>query len=177
MQKLVILLRGINVGGKNMLPMKELIPLLKTNDYQDVSTYIQTGNIVLNALKNSNPEQENKNIITNLIANHFSFTPNVFVITADEFNTVINNNPYKNEDGKLVHLYFCEQNIDLNLDKTNKWLADSETYQVKNNVLYLYAPNGIGRSKLVANIEACLGQASTGRNLNTVNKITVMIEG
>jgi uncharacterized protein (DUF1697 family) len=176
MQTFVILLRGINVGGKNMLPMKELVPLLKANDYQDVSTYIQTGNIVLKAtdsLKKTILEQDIKELITN----HFGFTPNVFAITANEFNQVAADNPYKEKDGKLVHLYFCQKNIDLNLEKTHKWLAETEAYQAKANVFYLYAPEGIGRSKLVANIEGCLNQAGTGRNLNTVNKITVMIKG
>jgi uncharacterized protein (DUF1697 family) len=101
----------------------------------------------------------------------------VFAITANEFNQVAADNPYKEKDGKLVHLSFCQKNIDLNLEKTHKWLAETEAYQAKANVFYLYAPEGIGRSKLVANIEGCLNQAGTGRNLNTVNKITVMIKG
>lgn len=185
MQTFVILLRGINVGGKNMLPMKALVPLLTANQYQDVTTYIQTGNIVLKApqsSKQANPEhapaeQEIENTIAALISSNFGFTPSVFVISSNKFSAAVNNNPYKDIDGKFVHFYFCQENIDLNLDKTNKWLANSESYQVKNNVLYLHAPEGIGRSKLVANIEACLGQAGTGRNLNTVNKIITMLGG
>lgn len=181
MQTFVILLRGINVGGKNMLPMKALVPLLSAHQYQNISTYIQTGNIVLTAQSCSQKiptEQANlEQDIKDIIANNFGFTPNVFAISADEFSAAVSNNPYKDIDGKLVHFYFCQQNIDLNLDKTNKYLADSESYQVKNNVLYLHAPDGIGRSKLVANIETCLGQAGTGRNLNTINKIITMLEG
>jgi len=186
MQTFVILLRGINVGGKNMLPMKALVPLLSAHQYQNISTYIQTGNIVLTAqggpqqitpeqtkLEQTKLEQDIKDIITN----NFGFTPNVFAISADEFSAAVSNNPYKDIDGKLVHLYFCQYNINLNLDKTNKYLAESESYQIKNNVLYLHAPDGIGRSKLVANIEACLGQSGTGRNLNTVNKIITMLGG
>jgi uncharacterized protein (DUF1697 family) len=63
------------------------------------------------------------------------------------------------------------------MDNVDKWLSSTETYYVENNVFYLHAQEGIGRSKVVANIESCLGQPATGRNLNTVNKITTMIGG
>jgi len=86
------------------------------------------------------------------------------------------NNPYKNFEGKFVHFYFCEKEITLDQDKLDKYIVVSEEYQVKDNVFYLHAPEGIGRSKLVANIESCLGQSSTGRNLNTINKINTMLK-
>ncbi len=72
--------------------------------------------------------------------------------------------------------FFCHNNIELNLEKINKYLGDSEAFHIDNNVFYLHAPDGIGRSKLVANIEACLGQTATGRNLNTINKIALMLK-
>ena len=85
-----------------------------------------------------------------------------------------NSNPYKNEiEGKLVHLYFCKSNPELNIDKIKHLSSDSERYTLIGNVFYLYAPDGIGRSKLVANIEAYLGVAATARNLNTVNKVCI----
>ena len=61
-------------------------------------------------------------------------------------------------------------------DKLNKYIAESEEFTVIGNVFYLHAPKGIGRSKLVANIESCIGQRATGRNLNTVNKISNMLK-
>jgi len=51
MNKYIVLLRGINVGGKNKLPMAELRTLLSENGYENVTTYIQSGNILLNATK------------------------------------------------------------------------------------------------------------------------------
>ncbi|GHB76413.1 hypothetical protein GCM10008107_27400 [Psychrosphaera saromensis] len=173
MQTFVILLRGINVGGNNLLPMKTLVPLLIASGYQDISTYIQTGNIVLTSNSDSSPEQDIKALITE----QFGFTPNIFVIAASEFSESVANNPYQDFEGKFVHFYFCQQAVELQMDNLTKWLSSTETYQVNNNVFYLHAPDGIGRSKLVANIESCLGQPATGRNLNTVNKITTMIGG
>ncbi|KGJ93367.1 DUF1697 domain-containing protein [Thalassotalea sp. ND16A] len=61
MQTFIILFRGINVGGNNLLPMKELVPLLQQKDYQDVSSYIQSGNVVLKC--ENNPASDLKQIV------------------------------------------------------------------------------------------------------------------
>ncbi len=169
MQKFVVLFRGINVGGNNLLPMKELVPLLKQSKFESVSSYIQSGNIVLKSPEN--PTDQLKSIVSK----NFGFSPDVFTLDESTFSTAALNNPYKEYEGKLVHLYFCMSDINLVQDKLNKYVAESEEYTVKNNVFYLHAPKGIGRSKLVANIESSLGQSATGRNLNTVNKISAML--
>jgi uncharacterized protein (DUF1697 family) len=57
-----------------------------------------------------------------------------------------------------------------------KSISDNENYKLVRNVFYIHAPDGIARSKLVANIEACLGVSATGRNLNTVNKIKGLVD-
>jgi uncharacterized protein (DUF1697 family) len=107
MQTFVILLRGINVGGNNLLPMKTLVPLLIASGYQDISTYIQTGNIVLTSNSDTNPEQDIKALITE----QFGFTPNTFVIQANEFSESVANNSYQSFDCKFVHFFFCVLDI------------------------------------------------------------------
>lgn len=52
----------------------------------------------------------------------------------------------------------------------------SEEYQLHDHMFYLHAPNGIGRSKLVSYIEACLGVSVTERNLNTILKLEEMVQ-
>ncbi|MBA6354187.1 DUF1697 domain-containing protein [Colwellia sp. BRX8-4] len=170
MQKFIVLFRGINVGGNNILPMKELVPLLEQSGYESVSSYIQSGNIVLKSPKN--PTEQ----VQSIISKNFGFAPAVFSLEESVFSTSALNNPYKEFEGKFVHFYFCKNNINLVQDKLNKYISSSEEYTVKGNVLYLYAPQGIGRSKLVANVESCLGQSATGRNLNTINKISTMLK-
>ncbi len=170
MKKYILLFRGINVGGKNLLPMKELVPLLEQNNFHQVTSYIQTGNLVLNST--SNPVESVKSIVFE----RFRFSPELFVLDEKLFSISCTNNPYTEFEGKFVHFYFCHNNIELSQEKLNKYLGASESFQVINNVFYLHAPDGIGRSKLVANIEACLGQAATGRNLNTINKISLMLK-
>jgi len=150
--------------------MKEFVPLLEQSKFISVSSYIQSGNVVLNSPENPTDK------IQSIVSENFGFSPDIFTFDESTFSTLTLNNPYKEYEGKFVHLYFCKDDIDLVYDKLNKYIADTEEYTVKENVFYLHAPKGIGRSKLVANIEACLGQRATGRNLNTVNKISSMLK-
>ena len=170
MQKFVLLFRGINVGGNNLLPMKEFVSLLEKNKYESVYYYIQSGNIVLKSTEN--PTQQ----VQRMVLKHYGFSPAVFSFNEDAFLASTLSNPYQEYEGKFVHLYFCKNDISLVQDKVNKYISESERYSVTQNVFYLYAPEGIGRSKLVSNIESCLGQSATGRNLNTINKISSMLK-
>jgi uncharacterized protein (DUF1697 family) len=171
MYKYIVLLRGVNVGGNNLLPMKELSVLLQTNGFVDVSTYIQSGNIVLKST--SNPVSK----IRTLVAEKFGFEPKGLAIRVAQFMQAVANNPFKSFEGKTVHFYFCARAISLDKQKFAKFASASERIELIDNVFYLDAPNGIGRSKLVASIESCLGVPATGRNLNTVNKLVDMLAG
>ena len=170
MNTYIILFRGINVGGKNLLPMKEFTGFLKKFDYQDVSSYINSGNVVLKS--KTDPVAQIKGIVLE----HYGFSPEIFALNEMALSSAIENNPYAKYQGKCVHFYFCKKPIELNVEKVSKIISESETYHLDDNVFYLHAPDGIGRSKLAANIESCLQQVATGRNLNTVNKISVMIK-
>jgi len=167
--KYIVLFRGINVGGKNLLPMKQLVPLLEKDSFEDVSFYIQSGNVVLKSV------EAPAEAIRTIVLNSFGFSPEIFTLDEAQFSNASSNNPYQAFEGKFVHFYFCHSPIKLNQAKMDKYLAGSEEYFINDKVFYLHAPEGIGRSKLVANIERCLGQASTGRNLNTINKISAML--
>ena len=170
MQNFIVLFRGINVGGNNRLPMKELIALLEQGRFDSVWYYIQSGNIVLKSPIDPTDQ------LQSIVANNFGFSPELFILNESAFSTSTLNNPFTEYQGKFVHLYFCKNDIELVYDKLNKYIADSEEYLVDKNIFYLHAPKGIGRSKLVANIESCLGQRATGRNLNTINKISSMLK-
>lgn len=169
MNTYIVLLRGINVGGNNLLPMKDLVGRLTEAGFENVSTTIQSGNVVLDSAKS--PEND----IAALIETHFGFKPAVLVLSKEAFDLAITNNPYQGIEGKLMHFYFCKQTPILNAQKLEKFSSETESYTVIGDVFYLHAPEGIGRSKLVANIELCLGVSATGRNLNTVKKIQEMV--
>jgi len=169
MKTYIVLFRGINVGGNNILPMKELVTLLEAHGYQNVKTYIQSGNVVLQSNKASSSE------IATLVADKYGFKPAVLVLDRSAFDAAIKNNPFHLAEGKQAHFYFCSKVPKLNAEKLDKYISGSEQHELKGKVFYLFAPDGIGRSKLVANIESCLGVPATGRNLNTVNKLGEMV--
>ena len=169
MKTYIVLFRGINVGGKNILPMKELTAVLVENDYLNIKTYIQSGNVVLRS--NKKPDSN----IKSLIQSNFGIKSEVFALDKSDFISAVKNNPYKSNEGKTIHFYFCKRSPEVDYEKLKKLKSDSEEYFIKGEVFYLYAPNGIGRSKLVAKIEFCLGVPVTGRNLNTINKLQSML--
>ncbi|BFM13484.1 DUF1697 domain-containing protein [Simiduia litorea] len=169
MKKYVVLLRGVNVGGKNIVPMKALCELLETEQYQQVKTYIQSGNIVLAAAR----RPDNK--IATLIEKQFGFAVEMMVLSDTEFSSAIKKNPFATNEGKTVHFYFCKSSPTLDAMRVQSLAAATERYALVGDVFYLYAPDGIGRSKLAAKVEACLGVAVTARNLNSVNKIADML--
>lgn len=177
----IALLRGINVGGKNILPMKALVGLLEKNGYEGVKTYLQTGNLIFESSGASADRKAstNKEVLADdiglLIEKEFGFRPEILVVRKTEFHAAVDANPFAPENGKEAHFYFCERKPTLNIEKIDSIKAESEEYAVNEKVFYLHAPDGIGRSKLVANIEVCLGVPATGRNLNTINKIQALI--
>ena len=150
--------------------MKELSAHLQKAGFENIRTYIQSGNIVLSS--DHNPESD----IAALILSDFGFTAQIMVLLKDQFESAVANNPYQEFEGKLVHFYFCNQSPKLNISKLEGLISDTERHTIIDKVFYLHAPDGIGRSKLVAKIETVLGVAATGRNLNTINKLKAMVE-
>ncbi len=169
MNTFIALFRGINVGGNNIIPMKELASLLTGCGYENVQTYIQSGNVVFDC-KDAPGEG-----LGALIEKKFGFRPKVLILTSRELEQAIESNPYSPAEGKHCHFYFCSSTpSSINTAKLTELKSNSEEYFMDGNVFYLHAPNGIGRSKLAASVERCLGVPATARNLNTVNKLSNM---
>jgi uncharacterized protein (DUF1697 family) len=169
METFIALLRGINVGGRNILPMKELTHLLEENSYQNVKTYIQSGNVVFQSKKR--PEKD----LSSLIEKKYGFKPEILIIKKNTFLKYVEDNPYSSTVGKEIHFYFCKDTPKVNTKTIEDLKSATENYRIKGKVLYLYAPDGIGKSKFVANIDKCLDTSVTGRNLNTINKLVEMV--
>ena len=172
MNTFIALLRGINVGGNNILPMRNLVELLEGLGLSRVKTYIQSGNAVFQS-KNKNSAQLSQEISA-AIGERFGFTPQVMVLEMKVLQNAIISNPFPEGESepKTLHLFFLvdvPQHPDLEILESLK--ANSEQFMLTNSVFYLYAPNGIGRSKLAAKVEKALGVAVTARNWRTVNKI------
>lgn len=159
------------MGGNNIVHMKELASLMNECGYAKVKTYIQSGNVVFDSKKE--PRME----IGKLVEQKFGFKPEVLILSKSDLIQVIENNPYTPAEGKFCHFYFCKsfpKTVDV--PRLRELKTDSEQFCIKGTVFYLHAPDGIGRSKLAAKAEDCLGVPATGRNLNTVNKLLKMVE-
>jgi uncharacterized protein (DUF1697 family) len=169
----IALLRGINVGGNNLLPMKELVSILESLGYEDVQTYIQSGNVVLRSheeLEETHAAQISKEILANK-----GFEPHILLISAPQFQEIIDKSPYATDVGKTLHLYFtASQPENPDLERMESLRGENEEYSLGDHVFYLYAPDGIGRSKLATIVEPALGVAATARNWNTVRKLADM---
>lgn len=169
MNTYIALLRGINVGGKNKLPMKELVSAMTKAGFSEVKTYIQSGNVVFQA---DNAEEE---ALSALIESNFGFKPAVMLLTPEQLTQAVQNNPFDEPVGKLLHLFFCSEVPNYDLSALEALKTATESFQLIDNVFYLHAPDGIGRSKLAEKVERILGVPATCRNLNTVNKLMTMI--
>ena len=175
MQTWVALFRGINVGGNNIITMKTLVELMNKAGCKETQSYIQSGNLLFK-------HQDNKTalatLLSTLVEQHFAFKPKVLLLRADEFCQLLANNPFKQayEQPKNLHLFFLEEPaFSADIQKLNELKSATEQFDLQAEGFYLYAPDGIGRSKLAAKVEKCLAVATTARNLNTLIKISEML--
>jgi uncharacterized protein (DUF1697 family) len=175
MKTYVALFRGLNVGGNNILPMKELVALLENIGLQSVRTYIQSGNAVFQSEKKNASLLSNK--IRTAIKKSHGFEPQVLLLELEEIERAVGSNPFPEAESepKTLHVHFLAlmpKHPDFDVLEGIK--SDRERFALKDGVFYLHAPDGIGRSKLAANAEGLLGVSMTSRNWRTVCKVMTM---
>lgn len=174
MNKYIALFRGINVGGKNILPMNELVEILESMGFENVQTYIQSGNVVFQSRKKAGSKDAAD--ISNRVLEKKGFEPSVLLLGEKDLQNAIANNPFPTDSGKALHFFFMKSlPEEPDIQKLESLKTDSEEIALHAGVFYLYAPEGIGRSKLAANVEKALGVPGTARNWNTVNKLMSMV--
>ncbi len=168
----IAFLRGINVGGRHSLPMKELIVLFEAQGCTDVKTYIQSGNVVYRHAR-GNVRLLADDIGSAILASH-GFQPRTLILTKDDLKHAVAANPFPQaaDDPKTLHLFFlADLPTSPELDAMTEIKADNEKFSLADKVLYLYAPDGIGRSKLAGKVEKLIAVDATARNWRTVNKV------
>lgn len=173
------LLRGINVGGKNKLPMKELVDVFRTAGGDDVRTYIQSGNVVFRA--RSSAAGGVAEAVTRGIADRFGYRVPVVVRRADELRTVVEVNPFirAGRDPKMLHVAFLAAKPSARevagLDPER---SPPDELAVVGREVYLCCPNGMARTKFTNDyFDRQLGTTSTLRNWRTVLQLQSMTEG
>ena len=176
METWIALFRGINVGGNNILPMAKLKNDLESLNLENIRTYIQSGNVVFDSRSGAASTLTKK--IMGRIEEQHGFRPQVLLLKREELNAAIQSNPFPKAlpEPKSLHFFFlAETPTDPNMKAINDARAPTENFKLTDRVFYLHAPDGVGRSKLAANVEKHLGVVTTGRNYRTVEKLSVMV--
>lgn len=175
MKTYIALFRGINLGGKNALPMKELVVVLEDLGSRNVKTYIQSGNAVFESKEKDASRLSNK--ISVEIKKRRGFEPYVLLLELADIERAITENPFPEAetDPQALHVGFLASAPENpNLKTLESLKRNSERFHLIDNLFYLRAPEGVGRSKLAANAEKLLGVPMTDRNWRTVCKIWEM---
>src|ERR1700722_15603149 len=171
----VALLRGINVGGKNSLPMKELAQMFSLAGCTNVRTYIQSGNVIF---ETSGEAAKIAQVVTAKIEKKFGYRIPIVTRTSEQLLKTIRDNPFlKGADQKMLHVYFLAPSPNpaavAALDPTR---STPDAFHVRGQEIYLHLPNGMGRSKLTnAYFDSKLSTICTARNWATVLKLAAMM--
>ena len=179
MTTFVSLFRGINVGGHQAIRMGELKDLHESLGLRDVVTYIQSGNVVFTSDDADLAQLPGQ--IEDGFAQKFGFHVNVMVRTSAELRDIIENNPFQNQPMKeskwVVVMFLATRPGSTALEDLQKTYVGPEEFYLVGQELYIYYPNGIGRSKLSnALIEKKLKTMGTGRNWNTILQLQKLVQ-
>ena len=172
----IVLLRGINVGGHRKIKMEDLRDLLTTSGFEDVKTYIQSGNVILNTSEISPSNIQSK--IKTLLLHHFNFEVPVIAKTRFEFQAIFDKCPFSEE--KKENSYFVLLSEIPNkaaVKEVSKIKYENEEFQIINDCVYFYSHLGYGNSKFNMNmIEKKLNVNATSRNFKTMVKLLSLCE-
>ncbi len=173
MTRYVALLRGINVGGNNKLPMKDLAGIFEGSGCKNVQTYIQSGNVLFECAEHVSVLQGK---VGQAIEKKFGFNPPFVVRKLPDLEKIVRENPFL-KDGAAeqeLHVVFLESEpAQEEIAKLKKNRVSPDEFAVHGKEIYLRLPNGAGRSKLAA---VKLKTLATGRNWRTVNTLVEMLK-
>ena len=171
--KTIVLLRGVNVGGRNKLPMKTFAMALERLGGENVKTYIQSGNAVMDGAVGAAD-------VKAALKEHAGVSCHVFTLSAARLKKLAAASPFAREaaaSGKSVHLYLLDAKPE---KKAIGALAEQkkprEDFALAGDALYLLTPDGMAKSKIAERIDRVLKVTTTARNWNTVEKLLEMAE-
>jgi uncharacterized protein (DUF1697 family) len=179
MTVVISMLRGVNVGGHNKIKMEALRALYESMKLREAQTYVQSGNVIFRT------DERDIALLTKRIEDgierKFGFRPNVILRTAAEMREVIARNPFAKRRGiepsKLLVTFLGSDPGAEAREKILQIKCDPEELRIEGRELYIYFPNGIGRSKLSwAGLEKTLKTPGTARNWNSVTQMLEMAE-
>jgi uncharacterized protein (DUF1697 family) len=174
---MIALLRGVNIGGHHKIKMEELRALCQSLKLRDSQTYVQSGNVVFRTEETDALRLAKR--LEEAIERKFGFHADVVLRTTVELKECIARSPFAArkglEPGKLIVTFFASDLEKERCDQIRAIQAQEEIKLAKRE-LYIYFPDGMGRSKLVPVLDRTLKKTGTARNWNTVTKLLEMAE-
>ena len=175
----ISILRGINVSGQKMIKMDTLKEMYEDLHFTNVQTYIQSGNVIFQYIQSEQMDLGQR--ISNELMKRFGYEIPVIVLDTIELKKITERNPFSNDKIKdISHLYvtFLSNNaerIDNTLIYQKK--AGEEEFEITEKAVYLYCPNGYGRTKLTNTFfENKLKVGATTRNWKTTIELLRIAE-
>ena len=192
----VALLRGINVGGRNKVPMADLREVVTSLGHTGVTTYIQSGNVLFSTADTDTAKLAAA--LESAIGERFGIWASVVVLSRDQLAEVLAGNPYPDEPNpKLVHVVFLNAKPPEDLldriaaaERAAAAKGSRDTVQLvsqaagRPQALFLHTPDGFGTSELAQNVFKIIappkdkkrGLAATARNWSTATKLLSLCE-
>ncbi len=179
MKTYIALLRGINVSGQKKIIMADLRAYLEELGFQDIQTYIQSGNIIF---KSENSSLKNLELlIKNKIQEKYGFEVPVIVVTSTAIKSAVKNNPFEKDETKdpkkFCVVFLQDKPLQENIEILSGYNYSPEEYVLANKIIYFYAANGAGNAKMTNTFfENKLKVRATSRNWRTTNKLLEMVK-
>jgi uncharacterized protein (DUF1697 family) len=168
------LLRGINVRGKNKLPMRDLAGIFETAGCKNVRTFIQSGNVIFTA--SASVWKRLAGAVASGIEEQFGYRVPVILRTAQQLGDVVSNNPFPREEDTLHVMFLADRPSPAKIAALDPNRSSPDAFIVRGQEIYLQLPNRVAASKLTnAWFDSKLGTVSTLRNWRTVTKLLAMM--
>lgn len=167
----ISLLRGINISGKKLIKMSDLKTILSEIGLQNVTTYIQSGNIIFQHENINNSIISEK--ISKVILDKYGFDVLVVTLNKNELIEINSKNPFLNEDIDKIHITFLSDIPSKNnIEKINLINVEPDKFTIIDKAIYIFYTDKYSKTKLVTNFfESKLKIKVTDRNIKTVNKL------
>ena len=173
MTRYVALLRGINLGPTNKVPMPQLRRTAEGLGYQQVATYINSGNLLFDSAQDADTVRAE---LEAAIRRDFGLTIEVMVRTADQLRQILAANPYPVGDASQVTIAFLRTPPPADAGERLAAVAgEDEQFTVADTEEYVHYGKGLGTSKLAEQFSKIVGVSATVRNLRTVRKLVEML--
>lgn len=168
----VALLRGLNVGGANALPMADLRALCAGLGWRDVQSHLVSGNLVFQA---DGDRGALADVLREALAERGLDVP-VLVLPPARIRRAVTACPFAPAAPKLVHACFAFGPLRLDRALFERFAAPGDEVAAEENLLWLHTPGGFGRSKLAPRLEAIGGAPLTARNLSSLGKLIELLD-